>query len=149
MTAAPPIVDPVQRRLVRSRHDRVLAGVCGGIAEYYGSDPTMIRLVAAVLGILTGIFPLLLLYILAAVIIPDDGSAVVDPTAVGDPTLAVRPARTGRGALIVGSAFLILGFAAFVDRVWDIDWDLFGPVVVMAIGAAFVLGAMTRWSAER
>ena len=30
MTAVPPIVDPVQRRLVRSRHDRVLAGVCGG-----------------------------------------------------------------------------------------------------------------------
>ena len=56
---------------------------------------------------------------------------------MGDPTLAVRPARTGRGALIVGSAFLILGFAAFVNPIWHIDWDLFGPVVVMAIGAAY------------
>jgi phage shock protein C len=145
MTAVPPVVDPIQRRLFRSRRDRVLAGVCGGIAEYYGSDPTMIRLVAAVLGVLTGIFPLLLLYILAAVIIPEDGVIMADPAAPP----VVRPARTGRGALILGALFLILGFAALVDRVWDVDWELFGPFVVMAIGAAFVLSALSRWETQR
>jgi|1186.fasta_scaffold570610_2 phage shock protein C len=141
MTAIPPIVDPIQRRLYRSHRDRVLAGVCGGIAEYYGSDPTMIRLVAAVLGVITGIFPLLLLYILAAVIIPEDG--VVPFSMDASPT--VRPVRTGRGALVLGSVFVIVGFAALVDRVWDVDWQLFGPFVVIAIGAAFVLSALSRW----
>jgi phage shock protein C len=143
MTAVPPIVDPISRRLVRSRRDRVLAGVCAGIAEYYGSDPTMIRLVAAVLGVITGIFPLLLLYILAAVIIPEDGTVPLESTP------AVRPARTGRGALILGGLFLILGFAALVDRLWDVDWELFGPFVVIAIGAAFVLSAVSRPGTER
>jgi len=143
MTAVPPVVDPIQRRLSRSRRDRVLAGVCGGIAEYYGSDPTMIRLVAAVLGVLTGIFPLLLLYLLAAVIIPDDGMAPLESAP------AARSDRTGRGALILGALFLILGFAALVDRLWDVDWELFGPFVVIAIGAAFVASAVGRWGPER
>jgi phage shock protein C len=140
MTAVPPVVDPIARRLSRSSHDRVLAGVCGGIAEYYGSDPTMIRLVAAVLGVITGIFPLLLLYILAAVIIPEDGV----PAGVAAST-TIRPARSGRGALILGALFLILGSAALVDRMWHVDWELFGPVVVMAIGVAFLLSALSRW----
>ena len=143
MTAVPPLVDPIQRRLVRSRRDRVLAGVCAGIAEYYGSDPTLIRLVAAVLGVVTGIFPLLLLYILAAVIIPEDGTVPLESTPV------VRSGRSGRGALILGALFLILGFAALVDRLWGVDWELFGPFVVMAIGAAFVVSAMGRPGTDR
>ena len=143
MTAVPPFVDPIQRRLVRSRRDRVLAGVCAGIAEYYGSDPTMIRLVAAVLGVVTGIFPLLLLYILAAVIIPEDGTVPLESTPV------VRSGRSGRGALILGALFLILGFAALVDRLWGVDWELFGPFVVIAIGAAFVLSAVGRPATDR
>lgn len=42
------------RRLHRSRTNRALAGVCGGIAEYYGSDPTAVRLAALIIGLFTG-----------------------------------------------------------------------------------------------
>lgn len=57
------------RRLHKSVRDRKLAGVCGGIAEYFGTDSTFIRLAFAVLflGWGTG----LLAYILAALIMPE------------------------------------------------------------------------------
>ena len=38
----------MEKRLYRSRTDRMLGGVCGGIAEYFGVDPTLIRLLAVV-----------------------------------------------------------------------------------------------------
>ena len=55
------------KQLFKSDANRVLCGVCGGIGEYLGIDPTIVRLVAVLLGLSgTG----LLMYIIAAVIIP-------------------------------------------------------------------------------
>lgn len=57
----------MSRKLYRSSRDRMLCGVCGGIGEYLNVDPTLIRLVWAVVACSgTG----LLAYLLAAVIIP-------------------------------------------------------------------------------
>ena len=55
------------KQLFKSDANRVLCGVCGGIGEYLGIDPTIVRLVAVLLGLSgTG----LLVFIIAAVIIP-------------------------------------------------------------------------------
>lgn len=57
------------RRLYKSNSNRMICGVCGGIGEYLGIDPTLVRLIWAVLACSgTGI----LVYILAAVIIPQE-----------------------------------------------------------------------------
>ena len=58
------------KRLHKSRNDRVLAGVCGGIAEFFGIDPTLVRLAWAVMIFFGGSG--LLLYIICALIIPND-----------------------------------------------------------------------------
>jgi phage shock protein C len=58
------------RRLLRSPH-RVLAGVCGGLAEYTGIDPTLLRLLVAVIVFLSGILTGLVVYLVAALIIPN------------------------------------------------------------------------------
>lgn len=56
------------KRLYRSRNSRMLCGVCGGIAEYFNIDPTLIRLLFVLFGLSgSGI----LAYIIAAIIIPD------------------------------------------------------------------------------
>lgn len=57
------------KRLYRSRNSRMLCGVCGGIAEYFNIDPTLIRLLAVVFGLSGGG---ILAYIIAAIIIPDN-----------------------------------------------------------------------------
>jgi phage shock protein C len=59
-----------QKRLYRSRDQRMLAGVCGGIADYLGMDPTIVRLVTVLLGIVS-FGTALIGYIIAAIIIPE------------------------------------------------------------------------------
>lgn len=53
--------------------NRIIAGVCGGIAEYLDIDPTVIRVVYAVLSIFSVGFPGLLLYLILLVLIPNEG----------------------------------------------------------------------------
>lgn len=60
----------MQKKLTKSK-DKVFLGVCGGIADYLGVDPTMIRLIVVVLIACTGFFPLTIIYLVAAVIMPD------------------------------------------------------------------------------
>ena len=53
--------------------NRIIAGVCGGIAEYLDVDPTVIRVVYAVLSIFSVGFPGLLLYLILLLLIPNEG----------------------------------------------------------------------------
>ena len=57
------------KKLYRSDENKMLAGVCGGIAEYFGVDPTLIRLAWVVFCLLGGSG--VLAYIIAALIMPD------------------------------------------------------------------------------
>jgi phage shock protein C len=60
----------MMKKLFRSS-SRVLAGVCGGIAEYFDIDPTVVRVVYAILSLFSVAFPGLLLYIILVIIIPE------------------------------------------------------------------------------
>lgn len=58
-----------QKRLYRSTIDRKLCGVCGGIAEYFGIDSTIVRLALVLLTLLG--FSGIIVYIIAAIIMPE------------------------------------------------------------------------------
>ena len=60
------------RKLVRSRDHRVIAGVCGGIAEYFDIDPTIVRVVTAALGLFS-LGAGCAAYVIAGLAIPDQG----------------------------------------------------------------------------
>ena len=60
------------RALVRSRDDRMLAGVCAGVAGYFGLDVTLVRVIWAVVAVLTGGAGVLA-YLAAWAIIPSEG----------------------------------------------------------------------------
>ncbi|WP_235737657.1 PspC domain-containing protein [Nocardioides alcanivorans] len=63
---------PYRKRLTRSRHDKMLGGVCGGIASYTGFDVTLIRILmvaAAVFGLGTAV----VFYLIAWVVMPQEG----------------------------------------------------------------------------
>jgi phage shock protein PspC (stress-responsive transcriptional regulator) len=62
--------DSEYKRLYRSRTDRQLAGVCGGLADYLGLDPSIVRVAFVVLALLGG--PGLLLYIILALVVPEE-----------------------------------------------------------------------------
>ena len=58
------------KRLLRSSSDRWVAGVCGGIAEYFGWDPAIVRLAYELLSVFSAAFPGLLVYIILWLIMP-------------------------------------------------------------------------------
>ena len=59
------------KKLFRSRENRMICGVCGGVAEYFNIDPTIIRVIWAIFGC-TGAG--ILAYFIAAVLMPSDPS---------------------------------------------------------------------------
>jgi phage shock protein C len=58
-------------KLVKSTNNRKIAGVCGGIAEYFGIDPTVVRVAYVLLSVLSAAFPGIILYIILAIVLPD------------------------------------------------------------------------------
>lgn len=57
--------------LHRSTQNRMISGVCGGIGELLGADPTIIRLVWVILTVITAMLPCIIIYIAASIIIPE------------------------------------------------------------------------------
>ncbi|MFC0525479.1 PspC domain-containing protein [Pontibacillus salicampi] len=64
------------RKLMRSKDKKMLSGVLGGLSDYMNFDVTIIRLIFALLTILSIGFPMIIVYIIAAVIIPEEGDVV-------------------------------------------------------------------------
>ncbi len=60
------------KRLYRSREDRMLAGVCGGIGAYAGVDPTLVRVGVVVVTVFTGFLPMMIAYAVAWAIVPEE-----------------------------------------------------------------------------
>ncbi len=58
------------KRLYLSQTDKKIAGICGGLAEYMEVDSTLVRLVAVAGGLITGVIPLVLAYLVAWIIVP-------------------------------------------------------------------------------
>src|SRR3954453_21967332 len=84
------------RRLYRTRDERVMAGVCGGIARYFNIDPVLVRVGAVALAFLGGAG--LLAYLAAVLLIPKEGEG-------GRP-----PEAPSRGLVITGAVLLVVAF---------------------------------------
>jgi phage shock protein C len=63
----------LRRPLRRSRRHRMIAGVCGGIAEWLGWDPTLVRALYLLASVVSVAFPGILVYIILWIIVPDAG----------------------------------------------------------------------------
>lgn len=73
-----------QKKLYRNTDDKMIAGVLSGVADYFGWDVTLVRLGFVGLMLITRIFPLTILYILAAFIIPEKPKALAEAPSVRD-----------------------------------------------------------------
>lgn len=60
--------------LRRSRQNRMIAGVCGGLAEWLGWDPTVVRVLYVVISVLSAAFPGIIAYIVLAIVMPESAA---------------------------------------------------------------------------
>ena len=117
------------QRLYREPEEKKLAGVCGGMADYFGLDPTVVRLAAVVIAVATG-FTGVVAYIVAAVVIP------LRPQT--EPRLQSPPpdwqlSRGRNTAVLIGLLIVALLLMAGGGWWWWADAPVIGAVLV-AIG---------------
>jgi len=62
-------------RLTRSKSDRMLLGVCGGIAQWLGWDPTIVRVAYVLISVCSAAFPGIFVYVILALVMPPEPSA--------------------------------------------------------------------------
>jgi phage shock protein C len=144
------------KRLYRSRKNKVIAGVCGGIAEYLEVDPVLIRIIAVVLLFVGG--GSLIAYIIGMIIIPDESKIAAQGFEPAS-NLPLPPsgavAQSGRtGGLIVGIIMLVLGLTFLLRNIpffrhyywwfWDMGWNFFWPSLLIVIGGVIILRAMQK-----
>ena len=69
----------MERRFYRKINDRIIGGVCSGLADYIGMDKSIVRLLALVAIIASGVFPGLIAYFICVLIVPYDVQAYQGP----------------------------------------------------------------------
>ncbi len=60
------------KKLYRSSKQRMIAGICGGLAEYFDVDVNIMRLLFVAISLLSVLFPMVIFYIIAWIIVPDE-----------------------------------------------------------------------------
>ena len=126
------------KKLYRSRKDAMVAGVCGGLAEYFGIDSAIVRLVFAVMIMAGGIG--VLAYFLAWIIIPEGSNDEVSESYDSAETRKHMELSGDKIRMIVGFGFIGLGVLFFVNRIFPwFTFDIFWPAVLIMIGALILM----------
>ncbi len=160
----------MEKKLYRSRDDRIIFGVCGGLANYFDIDPVIVRIVAVLLVFASGVG--ILAYIILAIIIPLESSQVTEPRDVIKENVeeiretanklgneirstfaregrtsaeTARPRHHGRNVfgiilIIIGVLFLMASFNLF----WWLRWQYLWPLIPIAIGLLIIFGARRK-----
>jgi phage shock protein C len=122
-------------KLRRTTQERMLFGVCGGLAAYFGVDPVLVRL-AFVLTTLAGGAGVVA-YLILAIVVPCEDAAEGQAAALaGRLRSGGQQTQLGALLLIALGAFLLLG------NIGVLTWlrgDLVWPILIMALGAAILL----------
>lgn len=120
------------RRLYRSRQDRMLAGVCGGLGHYFNVDPVIVRLIFLVL-LLTG--PGILAYLVLVLVVPE--------RPLDEPEPPITPmVGFGNGREWIAAALIVFGLlimASNLRLLQFVDWGLIWPAVLILAGFAILV----------
>jgi len=114
-------------QLYRSKKDRIIGGVCGGIAEHFKVETIWIRLAAILLVLVDGIG--ILLYLAAWLLIPEAPGAKVK---------VEKSMKRGNGSRTIGIIFIILGLFFLFDNIFQISFRYFWPGIIILLGIYFL-----------
>jgi phage shock protein C len=138
----------MQKKLYRSRKDKLLGGVCGGLGTYFEFDPVLIRVVFVAATFITGVG--LIAYILLWIIVPFEPVGPIitpDPQSPGiqdNPPMYTQQTvvQRNKGGAIFGLILIIIGCIFLADNFLPFFhfWH-FWPVIFIAIGAGLLLKA--------
>jgi len=160
----------MEKRLYRSRSDRMLWGVCGGLAKYFDMDPTIVRVLAVLLIFANGLG--ILAYIIMAIVVPLEGSKVATPKETMKENVeemketASELGREARSTFveeeveseavdkvrhrrrnILGILIIVLGLLFLLgsfDFFWWFSWGNLWPLILVAVGLLIIFSTRRR-----
>ena len=160
----------MERRLCRSQSDRMIWGVCGGLAKYFDIDPTIIRIIFVLLIFANGVG--IIAYLIMAIVVPLEGSKSTVPketikenveemkgtaaelgqeirsTFAGETTKTEESSEIhhrrrkffGITLIVLGVLFLLGSLNLFEWFRWSFLW----PLILVAIGVIIIFGARRK-----
>ena len=147
------------KRLYRSKKDRMIWGVAGGLAEYLNVDPVLVRIGFVVLAFAWG--AAIITYIIMALIVPSEpfqtgpgghstGDApqpdpgIIDPARQREDEVGQEEAHSRRRN-ILGFGLVILGGIILLSNLgWWWNWHIFWPIAIIVVGAVILLAGVRR-----
>jgi phage shock protein C len=157
-----------KERLYRSRKEKIIGGVCGGLAEYFDVDPVIIRVIFVLLGLFKGVG--LIVYFIMLIIVPfpplskdkftatDETSRKNEPeveeaevieetdetnnnssTNFSFPNSTEPPARHD-GKSILGISLVVIGALMLLDKIFPVlTFKILVPVILIIVGIYFLI----------
>ncbi len=133
------------KRLYRSATNRMIWGVCGGLAEHFDIDTVLVRVIFVILALGSGGVGVLL-YIVLAIVTPFRGVLTpISPEGIQQEDLEGSPQESVRGAMVAGAILVGLGLLFLLSNLglfWWFRWGNLWPIILIAMGVAIFLG---RW----
>ncbi len=139
----------METKLFRSQEDRMLGGVCGGLAEFLGIDATLIRLAFFLLLFGGGVG--FWVYIVLWIVIPEEGEERAPDFGdrmrrVGDDFVGAVNRPHPKSGLIIGGGLIILGALWLLESLginwlWWLDFDVLWPALLILAGLVLLF----RW----
>ncbi len=137
------------KTLHRSRTNRVLFGVCGGLGEYFDIDPTIVRLICVIASIFGGTG--IVVYIVAAFIMPEEskesaGSGYGDAESFGsdredwrDTSWNNRPRYdVEKSTMIIGAVLVLTGILFLAKQFFNFNLSQLWPLILIGLGVALL-----------
>ena len=139
----------MEKRLYRSQTDRMVWGVCGGLAKYFDIDPTIIRIIFVVLIFANGLG--ILAYIILAIVVPLEGSKATEPKeAIKENVAEIKQTATELGQEIRAT---FAGEETKPEEATEVSRrrrNFFG-IILIVLGVLFLMGSLNlfawfKWS---
>ena len=131
----------MNKKLKRSSSDRIIAGVCGGIGEYFNIDPVVIRIIWVLLAFMPG-GPGFLAYLVCALIIPEDDGVIYQ-----DEDSSVNTSNT---AIFIGIALIVVGGIMLTKVIWPqfafkiMDIGKYWPILFIIFGIYIIINQTNK-----
>lgn len=137
----------MEKKLYRSKKEHIIAGVAGGLAEYFDIDPVIVRVIFVFLALVQGIG--ILLYLILVIVIPKKGEKETAEQKIGqfaekaedEVKEVVKKIKKGgllnNSKQLIGLIIIVIGLFFLLNKFFTISWfrwDIFWPIALIVVG---------------
>lgn len=128
----------MEKKLQRDTRNKVIGGVCAGLANYFGMDASLLRLLLALMILFAGSG--FWLYIILWIVMPSGDPQVTMEN--GDAIMSdiIEPTKVNKGSLVIGLILIGLGGLGLLHRfVPSFSWQMLWPIFLIVLGIILII----------